>query len=397
MPVASAVTPRAWAFVCGVARKSTEGLGRLVNGHRASTGVMGGLLACALLVGCGTASQRDVAAAPGGTWLGLTDCGSGNPVAAMWASDKAGAPRGNEPGSTPGADIWTVTADGRYQPLTDDMRSMDPSLSDDGRRLYFTRSPAGFADDGPPGGTELWVADLETGKQSMLYQTAAWNMNVIRPSESPDGTQVAFSAATGTPEDPNQHILILDLADHAHIKELPFPADEALPYQSEIDPAWSPDGSKLAYIDDVSAEASDAQARLRILDLIDGSDRSLYSSKVDTRLSGLRWSPDGSQLVVRENDDDPATRGWALVAIDTATADRRVIAEQVMESIAFVSADGETLASVGLSAEQVYEMESPKTPSLTTFRSGQVTTDKVPDNLTFASELTIASCAMIGA
>jgi len=97
---------------------------------------------------------------------------------------------------------------------------------------------------------------------------------IVRPVISPDGTQVAF-AAVGD-------IWLMRLGE----RPVNLTNDAAL----DTDPAWSPDGTKLAY----SSDKSSPHLQLWIRDLKAGTARQV--TNITTQPQGATWSPDGTRI-----------------------------------------------------------------------------------------------------
>ena len=149
-------------------------------------------------------------------------------------------------------------------------------------------------------GTALWPLGwpgLQDPEGSPGYGTVE---PVGFPSWSPDG-RLAFAASTYSPDGSyGPHVYVGDL-DGFGLRQL------APGYQ----PAWSPDGSAIAY-------TSPAEDSLWVMDA-DGSDpRQIFGTGGnDGSVSGPAWSPDGRQIVfaytdqiytVRAAGDSPAVR-----------------------------------------------------------------------------------------
>jgi Tol biopolymer transport system component/imidazolonepropionase-like amidohydrolase len=99
-------------------------------------------------------------------------------------------------------------------------------------------------------------------------------LGVVRPQLSPDGKQIAF-AALGD-------IYVMPVGG----KPVNLTRDAAL----DIDPAWSPDGSQLAYSSDKDSE----HLQLWIHDMKSGQSRRVTS--LTTQPQGAAWSPDGKRI-----------------------------------------------------------------------------------------------------
>ena len=152
------------------------------------------------------------------------------------------------------ADIWIMDADGSDErPLLvqpGDQRY--PALSPDGSRLaYMSRSDGGTAD--------LWIANADGSGARLLYDSGfddsalAW---------SPDSTKLAFQTQRA-PGAIDGDIFVLDLISGA-VTQLTNDPPEA-PIHDE-GPAWSPDGTMIAF----TSERSDPNGDIWIMQA-DGS------------------------------------------------------------------------------------------------------------------------------
>jgi len=99
-------------------------------------------------------------------------------------------------------------------------------------------------------------------------------LGIVRPAISPDGTKVAF-AAVGD-------IYVMPVGG----KPENLTQDRAL----DTDPAWSPDGSQLAYSSDKNSE----HLQLWIRDMKTGQSRQV--TNMTTQPQGAAWSPDGKRI-----------------------------------------------------------------------------------------------------
>ncbi len=159
--------------------------------------------------------------------------------------------------------IQGVSADdpGGSRVLIENLTAMEPAWSADGRRLAFS---------GATGGFDLYVA--RDGECSRLTKSPALE---TEPAWSPDGQRLAY---TLTPTGGPQSVRILDLSS---MQDVELRA-------SSQSPSWSPSGDSLL--------------------VVDTSDHSIHrvaadgSSDVEIT-SGLHpaWSPDGSQIAFAES------------------------------------------------------------------------------------------------
>lgn len=153
------------------------------------------------------------------------------------------------------ADLWIMDADGgRERPLlVQEGDQRYPALSPDGSLLaYMSRSGGGTAD--------LWIARADGSGARLLYDSGfddsalAW---------SPDGTKLAFQTQR-EPGAIDGDIFVLDLATGAVTQLTRDPA--TTPVHDE-GPAWSPDGTMIAF----TSERSDPDGDIWIM-RSDGAD-----------------------------------------------------------------------------------------------------------------------------
>lgn len=173
--------------------------------------------------------------------------------------------------------------------------------------------------------SHLYLFDVEAKKAEILTPGA---FDESSPAWSPDGTQIAFARIHGegdVDKMPNSDIFVVEARAGAQPRRLTTAtADEG----GRL--AWSPDGRQIAYIlgDEVKYSAYD-QATLAVIPAAGGESRVLTAA-LDRPVDSASWSADGSSLAFTITDDRAQHLGKVAASggpVQRLMEGRRVIAD----------------------------------------------------------------------
>jgi dipeptidyl aminopeptidase/acylaminoacyl peptidase len=173
-------------------------------------------------------------------------------------------------------------------------------------RYRFKQDYAGYLDRRA---THLYLFDIASKKLDTL---TTGRFDETQPAFSPDGSQIAF--VSNRTEDPdrnaNADIYVMDAKPGAAMRKLTsWPGTDSFP-------EWSPDGSRIAYLQSSSSEnfTMYGENYLAVISK-DGGTPSLLSKPVDRPVGNQRWTADGRTIFAIMRDD----RQTPVVSFDAAT------------------------------------------------------------------------------
>lgn len=241
--------------------------------------------------------------------------------------------------------LWLAATDGATPPraLTDGPADTAPAWSPDGARLAFLRED----DDGRP---QLWLLTLDGGAASPL---AALPLGAGAPAWSPDGTRIAFCAPVDRDGAPAHAPIVADrldyiaegrglrgsVRDHVHVVDVASGAAQRLT-DGDWDagaPAWSPDGTQLAFPAATDPDADLKRNRGAHVIAADGGEPRRVGH-ADGWAGPLTWTEDGAALVMAGTPGAPNGHyGLLRVALHDAAAEVVNLAAPLDRNVMFGS------------------------------------------------------------
>jgi Tol biopolymer transport system component len=208
-------------------------------------------------------------------------------------------------------EISVAAQGGDPEMITGDWVVSQPDFSPDGDRLVVVKADGDYESAGP-NATALWVIGTDGIDATEPRELTSGDVLDEDPDWSPDGATIAFSRTVFDP--------VREVFDR-HIMTIPAEGGEPRALVSSMadgdrldEPAWSPDGARLAYIRSVQEAGSLEEATTVWTMAADGSD--VEAVVTLPYIEDIGWHPDGTSLVVTTGD------GAHSVDMDSGTAER---------------------------------------------------------------------------
>lgn len=218
-----------------------------------------------------------------------------------------------------GFELWTMSADGtqRVRTASSSLGVSAPDWSPDGQTVFFSRALL----DGPHGATCSSLFRVRRDGRDERRVTRARGQSHWDAAVSPDGRRIAFTAESACEGGTTSYaVRVIDTAGRLTSDLAALPGNDYYPTQEYDDPAWSPDGSRIALV---------AFPRLSVTKL-NGTALHRISPK-GLRASDPTWSPEGTWIAFVGGFDDVERSDVYLVRPD-GTGLRRLTRSQGWKS-----------------------------------------------------------------
>jgi dipeptidyl aminopeptidase/acylaminoacyl peptidase len=235
-------------------------------------------------------------------------------------------------------------------------RVASPEISPDGRYVAYTVRDTNWDENAYE--TELWIADTSSGA---TYQLTNAKKSSQSPAWSPDGSELAF---------------ISDRTDKRQIYLINPRAGEAQVLTSVDDGVgsfeWSPDGKSIAYAatEGKSDAVKDREKKYGEFQVVEQDYRMTHLFVIDVATKATRpltkgaftvgafqWSPDGTAIAFDHRlNNSPASSGTADISIVTVAdaSIRKLVTQDGPDSNPFWSPDGARIAFETAMASPAY-------------------------------------------
>jgi Tol biopolymer transport system component len=234
----------------------------------------------------------------------------------VWESEPMWSPGGSKIAFTSDRDgnseIYVMDADGSNQVRLTNSEGGDddPAWSPDGSKIAFTSNR--------DGNSEVYVMDADGSNQVRLTYSSSGGGDICgncsvsagfdgEPAWSPDGSKIAFTSNRDGDSNTEIYTMNPDGSDQTNLTR--HPPDIFGGRGDDLYPAWSPDGSRLAFTSERDAGLFDFEfPKVFIMNRDGSSVQALTHFFVFGPPVKSAWSPDGSMVAFPHSEDN--TEDW---------------------------------------------------------------------------------------
>ena len=222
-------------------------------------------------------------------------------------------------------EIYVMDGDGGHvEQLTKNTApDFSPAWSPDGKQIVFSRA-SGLGTGNSS--ASLYVMGSDGSDQKELYRAKGGGVLLLTPDWSPDGKQIAFTQVTYPTGTPKAAVYVMS-RNGTGTKLIARDAAET---------AWSPDGESIAYSTSRDKNGQTCFEECQPSDEIyvassDGSSPRRLTNEKGEDVSPT-WSPDGTQIAFVSDVSDPGDHSNEIYVVDaTGGQPKRITANSVWD------------------------------------------------------------------